>query len=888
MKISEERCRQLPEGQTDSAGLDDSEASEKLRTEGYNELEEKEQFTPLKVLLAQLKNVIIWVLAAAALISLYIDEVVNFWVILGLIMFVILLGFVQEYRAEKAMKSLKGIVRPKTTVLRSGTLRQIPTREVVVGDILVLEAGDRVAADACIFETQQLKVDESALTGESVPVSKNKNEPLYAGTQIVRGKCRARVAATGMDTELGGIASLIQPQTQETPLQREISAFSKKLAIVALFASGLALALGIFAGAPIEEMLIIALALAVAAVPEGLPLTLTITLAYGMRRMAAKNAIIRKMLAVETLGSTSVICTDKTGTLTKNEMTVEKIWTADGSFEVTGSGYTADGVFLHAREEFDPQGSTLEVLLRGAGLCNNASLDPGGKEDIVGDPTELALLAAASKAGMKESLSGDYERIHEIMFDSDRKMMTTLYRRGENLHSFTKGAVEVVLGRCGHVFKNGRKTELDENVKSAILKENTGFASQAYRVIAIACKDVGEDWNEESLEKHLTFLGLMAMADPVREGVTEAIGLCHEAGIKVVMITGDNVKTALAISRQLGIPSRQPDGVGDPEGILADGAITGEELEELDDVAFAEIAENVHVYARVMPQQKLRIVKALQNKGHVVAMTGDGVNDAPALKKADIGIAMGLKGTDVARQSSDMVLQDDNFATIVEAVKRGRTIYDNIEKFTSYLVSRNFNEIILIMLGISLLGYELVPLLALQILFINMFGEIMPSIALGLDPAREEVMKRKPRPVGEGILAGKKLVLVGLVAGVMGLACFASFLVADPLADLEWARAIAFATVVSMILFVPFAFRSLDLSVLETGFFNNRLIFAGILSTLLLTLVVMYVPFLAAIFDLVPLALQDWLLPLGFAGVTMVFMEMVKALLFRKGFRKSY
>jgi Ca2+-transporting ATPase len=872
----------LLESTTDFSGLEDSEVSRKLQAEGFNELEEKDKFTPLKVFLGQLKNVIIWVLAAAALISLYIDEVVNFWVIVGLIIFVILLGFVQEYRAEKAMESLKGIVRPKTTVLRNGTLRQIPTREVVTGDILVLEAGDRVPADACIFESQQLKVDESALTGESLPVNKNKNEILYAGTQVVRGKCRAQVAATGMDTELGGIASLIQPETQATPLQKEISAFSRKLATVALLASGFALALGISAGAPIEEMLIIALALAVAAVPEGLPLTLTITLAYGMRRMAARNAIIRKMLAVETLGSTSVICTDKTGTLTENEMTVEKIWTAEGPFEVTGSGYKAEGVFLHDGEEFDPQGSTLEVLLRGATLCNNASLNPENGSDVVGDPTELALLAAASKGGINDrSLADEYERIHEIMFDSDRKMMTTLYRRGEVLSSFTKGAVEVILDRCEYILQNGEKLELDEDTKRAILNENTGLASKAYRVIAVARRDVSEDWDEESLETNLTFLGLMAMTDPVREGVTDAIGLCHEAGIKVVMITGDNVKTALAVSRELGIPSRKPDGIDDPEGILADGAITGAELEELDDAAFADIAEHIHVYARVMPKQKLRIVKALQNKGHVVAMTGDGVNDAPALKKADIGISMGLKGTDVARQSSDMVLQDDNFATIVEAIKRGRTIYDNIEKFTSYLVSRNFNEIILIMLGISLLGYELVPLLALQILFINMFGEIMPSIALGLDPAREEVMKRKPRPVGEGILAGRKLVLVGLVAGVMGLACFASFLVADPLADLERARTIAFATVVSMILFIPFAFRSLDLSVLETGI-NNRLIFAGVLSTLVLTLGVMYVPALASVFDLQPLGMQDWLLPLVFAGTTMVFVEIVKALLFRK------
>jgi len=885
MKLSEQGCMQLPENIADSEGLGRAEVSAKLQRKGYNELEETEKTTLFKIFIGQLGNVIVWVLAAAALISLYIDEVVNFWVILGLIIFVILLGFVQEYRAEKAMESLKGIVRPKTTVLREGTLRQIATREVVTGDILVLEAGDSIPADACVFELQELKVDESALTGESLPVEKNLNEPLYAGTQVVRGKCRAVVMATGMDTELGSIASLIQPEKEVTPLQREISAFSKKLAVVALLASGMALGLGIFAGAPVEEMLIIALALAVAAVPEGLPLTLTITLAYGMRRMAAKNAIIRKMLAVETLGSTSVICTDKTGTLTRNEMTVEKIWTMEGLFEVTGSGYGAEGKFVLEGNSFNPKDSTLEILLKGAALCNNASLNQNGNsEDVVGDPTELALLAAASKAGIrKEGFAGEHERLHEILFTSDRKMMTTVHRENQGSISFTKGAVEVVLERCDHILKDNERVQLDQTIRKTILEENSRLASGAYRVIAIARKDVGDKWDETDLEEGMTFLGLMAMTDPVREGVTEAIGLCHQAGIKVVMITGDNVKTALAISDKLGIPVEQPDNISDPDGILADGAITGDELAGLSDEAFAKIADHIHVYARVMPEQKLRIVKALQAEGHVVAMTGDGVNDAPALKRADIGVSMGLKGTDVARQSSDMVLQDDNFATIVEAVKRGRTIYDNIEKFTSYLVSRNFNEIILIMLGISLLGYELVPLLALQILFINMFGEIMPSIALGLDPAREEVMHRRPRPVGEGILAGRKLVLVGSVAGVMGLACFASFLLADPTTDLERARTITFATVVSMIMFVPFAFRSLEMSVLKTGF-RNKLIIAGVLSTLLLTLLVMYVPFLADVFDLVPLALQDWLLPLGFAAVTLGFVEVLKGLLFRKNY----
>ena len=401
----------MPENIADSEGLGRAEVSAKLQSQGYNELEETEKTTPLKIFIGQLGNVIVWVLAAAALISLYIDEVVNFWVILGLIIFVILLGFVQEYRAEKAMESLKGIVRPKTTVLREGTLRQVATREVVTGDILVLEAGDSIPADACVFESQDLKVDESALTGESLPVEKNLNEPLYAATQVVRGKCRAVVMATGMDTELGSIASLIQPEKEITPLQREISAFSKKLAVVALLASGMALGLGIFAGAPVEEMLIIALALAVAAVPEGLPLTLTITLAYGMRRMAAKNAIIRKMLAVETLGSTSVICTDKTGTLTRNEMTVEKIWTMEGLFEVTGSGYGDEGEFVLEGNSFNPKDSTLELLLKGATLCNNASLNQNGNsEDVVGDPTELALLAAASKAGIrKEGFAGEHE-----------------------------------------------------------------------------------------------------------------------------------------------------------------------------------------------------------------------------------------------------------------------------------------------------------------------------------------------------------------------------------------------------------------------------------------------------------------------------------------------
>lgn len=872
-------------------GLSPEEAKKRLSVYGFNELEEKKKITPIKVFYRQLGNFIIWVLAAAALISYYIDEVINFWVISSIIVFVLILGFVQEYRAEKAMESLRKIMMPMTRVIRDGVLMNILTREVVPGDVLELENGDMIPADSCIFDINALKVDESSLTGESVPVEKKIDDLLFAGTQSVGGKCRAIAISTGMDTELGKIAGLIQEAEDETPLEKSIASLAKVLAAIALSASAFSFLLGVIIGAPVGEMLVIALALAVASVPSGLPLIITITLAHGMRKMAENNAIIRKMLAVESLGSTSVICTDKTGTLTQNEMTVERLFVDGRAIEVTGSGYTPEGSFLVDGNSVNIQKfPDIPLLLQISALCNNSGLvESGGSWQPVGDPTEVALLTAAQKAGLsKESLEFDFERTDEIMFTSERKMMTTIHRSAENEVAYTKGACAVVLDKCSKILDNGELRPLSSDDRDRIFAENNLLADDAYRVLALAFRTLPKKNDDTEIESDLVFVGLVAMIDPVRPEVPKSVLLCREAGIKVIMITGDNGKTAKAIASRVGIKTNfthDSANLGGKLGtVVSDGVITGEELASLDDSEFQQVVEHISVYARVMPRQKLRIVKALKNKGYVVAMTGDGVNDAPALKTADIGVSMGEKGTDVARESSVMVLQDDDFSTIVEAVKQGRAIYENIEKFTSYLVSRNFTELILILLGISLLGFDLVPLLALQILFINMFDEIMPAIALGLDPAREDVMRRKPRPAGDKILGGNRLIFVIIVALLMGFSCFGVYLLADPLSDLMYARTVTFAAIVSMILFVPFAFRSLRDPILKTGIADNRLMVVGVASTFLLTMGVMYIPFFASIFELVPLGPGGWTVPVSVAFGVLVGIELLKTAIFRKGY----
>ncbi|MGP8320246.1 MAG: cation-translocating P-type ATPase [Methanosarcinaceae archaeon] len=877
---------------TSKDGLASEDANNRLEKYGPNELEEKQKITPLKVFLNQFSNFIVWVLLAAAIISLIIGETINFGVISSIIVFVTVLGFVQEYRAEKAMEALKRIVEPTTRVLRTGRRREIMTKEVVPGDILLLETGDSIPADAKIFDMIGLKIDEAALTGESGAVEKNKNDMVFAGTQIVNGKCKAVVTATGMQTKLGQIAGLIQEVEEKTPLQIKITDLSKSLAIIALVACTTTFAFGLLKGAPLGGMLIIALALAVAAVPEGLPFTLTLTLAYGMHKMAKQNALIRKMLGVETLGSTTVICTDKTGTLTKNEMTVEKIYVDDTFFDITGVGYEIKGDFSVDGAIIDvTKHGNLGILLEAATLCNNAefeenvgSVDKQEKLKLIGDPTEISLVVAAAKADLwQDELKNDYSMIEEILFTSERKLMSTVHEKtGETCKTvFSKGAPEFLLEKCSFIRKGDRVDKLTTDEVARILKTNYDLASSAYRVLGVAHKEMTGPMTPENIEKDLIFLGLVAMIDPAREEAKKAIATCKKAGIKVVMITGDNDATAKAIAENIGLFDGAED-LGNLKNeklrrIVADGVITGSELGSLDDEEFENVVEGICIYARMMPQQKVRIVEALQKKGHIVAMTGDGVNDAPAIKKADIGIAMGIKGTDVAKESSTMVLQDDNFATIVDAVKQGRAIYANIEKFTCYLISRNFTEIILIMLGIILLGFDFLPLLALQILFINMFDEVMPAIGLGLDPASDGIMDKKPRDPHEKILKKRNLVIIVSIATVMGLAAFMVFVLNNPTTDIEKARTLTFATIVSMILFIPFAFRSLDDSIIKIGLFTNKILIIGVFGTFLLTLGVMYIPFFADIFDLTHLSVMDWMIPISVAFAVMVVAEFIKA-----------
>ncbi len=864
-----------------SKGLANEEAVKRLGTYGPNQLEEKNRITPFKVLVRQLANVIVWVLAAAAIIALLAGEVINFWAISGIILFVILMGFLQEYRAEKSMEALKKFVQPLTRVRRGGTLKEIPSQDVVPGDILVLESGDVVPADALVIEMLGLQVEEAALTGESVPVSKEKNEMIFAGTQIVYGKCSALVTATGMGTELGKIAGLVQQKEEATPLQKKITKLTRTLAIIALFASLVTLITGIYKGAPVPEMLLIAIALAVAAVPEGLPLTMTITLANGMRHMAQQNAIIRRMLGVETLGSTTVICTDKTGTLTRNEMTLRKIVLPGRDISVTGKGYEPIGELLDGVSSVDiGTEKGLELLLRAAVLCNNAALEELNNEwKGIGDPTEIALLVAAAKAGIwKGKLDDELPRVQEIIFTSERKMMSTVHTIQEKAITFTKGAPEMVVDRCAHIYSSSGVREFTEQDREEIADKNHALAQETYRVLALAYRTISSSSGE--LENDMIFLGLVALIDPPREEAKRSVGTCHKAGIKVVMITGDNQETAKAIAREIGLS----DGTVSLEGItnekirhiLADGAITGSELDELSDEEFSSIVEKVNIYARARPEQKLRIINALQDRGHIVAMTGDGVNDAPALRKADIGIAMGIKGTDVAREASVMVLQDDNFSTIVEAVKVGRGIYSNIEKFTTYLVSRNFTEIMLILITIALLGFNYVPLLALQILFINMFNEVVPAISLGMEPVKDNIMSRKPRDPKEEILGKRNLTLVISTALTMSIISFLVFLLADPFADVQKARTLTFVTIVSMALFVPNAFRSLEGSAINRGLFSNRSMLIGMLITFLLILCVVYIPLLQLVFELTPLGLMDWVLPLGAAFLTLLLIEGIK------------
>ncbi|UCD39980.1 MAG: cation-translocating P-type ATPase [Candidatus Bathyarchaeota archaeon] len=864
---------------TNREGLSSEEAQRRLEETGYNELVERGRVTPLEIFLNQFKDIFVIMLLIATAISFLIGEIVDASTIAVIVILNSVIGFAQEYRSEKAMEAMKKLTAPKARVLRDGDETIIPAREVAPGDIAILEEGDRIPADGRLVEIVELKTNEAVLTGESTPIGKttevvdekapvaDRKNSVFMSTHIIYGRGRAVITSTGMQTEFGKIAEMVQAvEEEETPLKQKLKRFAKKLGILIVIVCAIIFVMELYeifvlqihaetaALENIVEAFEIAVALAVSAVPEGLPAVVTISLALGVRELAKRNSIIRKLASAETLGATTMICSDKTGTLTKGEMTVRKIYVNGDVIDVTGVGYEPRGEFLlYGKPISAKEGDDVHLLLRASTLCSNAHYD--GK-NILGDTTEGALIVAAAKAGItKKDLEAAYPRIHEIPFTSERKRMTTVHKTsGKKLVAYVKGAPEVILERCAYLSKDGKRKKLDRRERETILVTNEAMARGALRVLGVACKELPDDAIEkidaETVESDLVFIGLTGMIDPPREEAKEANRLCQQAGIKTVMITGDHKLTAVAIAKELGM-------------LRSDKVLTGTELDQISDKEFEKIVENVTVYARVSPEHKLRIVVALKKKGHIVAMTGDGVNDAPALKQSDIGVAMGITGTDVTREAADMVLADDNFATIVNAVEGGRSIYDNIRKFSFFLLRSNFDELLVIG-SFALLGLEL-PLTAGMILWINLVTDGGPALALSMDPPDKDIMKRSPRNPDEGILHGRMAsILATFVTQVLGTALLfyiAFYIWGRPL---EEARAMAFVQATLQELVIVWNCRSERDNAFKIGFTSNKFLLLAVIISAIGTVLIPY----TGLFGTAPLNLADWALviPVSLSG----------------------
>lgn len=881
-------------------GLTQEEAAQRLAALGPNMLAEKQKISPLALFLGQFKDFMVLVLLAATLISGFLGEYVDAIAIITIVIINGILGFLQEFRAERSLTALKELTAPMAYCIRGGQLMHIPAKELVPGDIIYLEGGDRIPADVRFLSANGVQVEESTLTGESVPVEKKSTVlahgqiPLgdqvnmgFMGTMLTAGTGYAVVLTTGMMTEMGKIADLLQTtETLATPLQNKLEQLGKILIVVALALTGLVVAAGIFHGQEMYEMFLAGVSLAVAAIPEGLPAIVTVALALGVQRMIKRRAIVRKLPSVETLGSASVICSDKTGTLTQNKMAVTHIWLDDSIIEISGMGYEPEGEFIAANRSIRAQAhGPLYKLLQLGVLCNNAHLEQqrGEKKGMFkkadeqwivnGDPTEGALLVAGGKAGITRNALGEtWTRIKEFPFDSTRKMMSIVAqdRYGKRM-LVTKGAPDVLLSRCTHIMWKGHVTQLTPTLRRQIVFANESLAKQALRVLAVAYREFrpGElPGSEQMAEKGLVLVGLAGMIDPPRAEAKQAIRRCRQAGIKTVMITGDHQTTAEAIAGQLGIV---------PAGGLT---VNGQDLYNMSDSEFDSIVDDVYVYARVSPEHKLRIVKALQKKGHVVAMTGDGVNDAPAIKAADIGIAMGIAGTDVTKEAASLVLADDNFATIEAAIEEGRTIYDNIRKFIRYLLASNVGEI-MVMFFAMLAGLPL-PLVPIQILWVNLVTDGLPALALGVDQPEEATMKRPPRSRHENVFArglAWKIVSRGLLIGLVTLAAFWVTYQANP-SDLTRAQTVAFATLVMAQLIHVFDCRS-EISIFSRNPMQNKYLVLAVLSSILLVLPVIYLPVLQPIFGTVALDAYEWTFIVLLAGIP-TFVTGVFSLLYAK------
>ena len=863
-----------------SVGLTEANVNHRREKYGANVLPEKKPKSLLKKIWEQVSDFMIVILVVAAIVSCIVGEWVDAFVIIAIIALNAAMGIVQEGKAEKALESLQKMSAPASRVLRDGKIELVATADLVPGDIVLLEAGDIIGADMRLIESATLKIDESSLTGESVPSEKSASAVLdgnvgigdrtnmcFSGSVVSYGRGKGVVINTGLNTEIGSIASKIAEIKEDlTPLQKNLDKLGKMLGVICLGVCVLVFIVGIIrqgtGTANLLDMFMIAVSLAVAAIPEGLPAVVTIVLALGMKRMVQRNAIVKRLLAVETLGCVNVICSDKTGTLTQNEMTVSAVWAGGRISGVSGKGYAPDGKItdIDGNEEDLAKRADLRAAVVGLALCNDATVAPNerGIYTIVGDPTEAALITLAGKAGLtKEQLNEVFPRIAELPFDSDRKMMTTFHKTSAGLISYTKGAPDIVLSRCTHINVYGHVTALNDQMREAVLSVNHAFADQALRVLAIAYRSYDAPpaaVDSDTIENNMILAGLVGMIDPARPEARDAIKTCRSAGIRPVMITGDHKDTAVAIARELTLMT---DG---------DGVLTGAEIEALSDEELREVVTHTAVYARVSPEHKVRIVAALRNNSDIAAMTGDGVNDAPALKESDIGVSMGITGTDVAKGTADMVLTDDNFASIVSAVEEGRIIYSNIRKFVYFLLSCNIGEILIVFLAIL---FNLpTPLTAIQLLWLNLVTDSFPALALGTEKGEPDVMKRKPRAASEPIVDKAMAIGIAVQSVMLTVSVLGAYLLAThamaPIygitgeAVLPYARSMAFAMLICCELLRSFSCRSEHASLASLGILTNKTLVWSVGGAFLLLLATLYLPFMRPLFNTVALSITDW------------------------------
>lgn len=855
-----------------AVGLTDEEAQARSAKYGKNRLEGGKEKSILQMALEQLKDFLVIILIIAAVISMFLGETLEGIIIIAIVILNTFLGVYQENKASNALKALREMSSPHAKVLRNGAIVEVASSDVVPGDVTIMEAGDYIPADVRLIEVVNLKVDEAALTGESVPVEKNAEAVLaedaslgdrvncaYMGTVVTYGRGKGIITDIGMKTQMGNIAGMLNEVEDEvTPLQKKLDSLGKVLGVVCLAVCAVIFLLGLLRGMAFFDIFMISVSLAVAAIPEGLTVVVTVVLAMGMQKMVKCNAIIKRLSAVETLGSTTVICSDKTGTLTQNKMTIQKLYNGKDSFDVSGTGYSPVGEVLDA--DGRPAKDSVQKVIEGGLLCNDASYDPA-KETIIGDPTEGAMVVLAHKAGMeKDAWNKKFPRIREIPFDSDRKLMSTYHEIDGRIVMYTKGAPDELLRRCVSIELNGKVEALGAAKREEILAKNQAFAEEALRVIGVAYRVVERAVVDLEMENDLIFVGLMGMIDPPRVEAKDAVAVCKKAGIQVKMITGDHKVTASAIGAQLGIESVK--------------TVEGREINEMSDEALRECVKKTSVFARVSPEHKVRLVDAVRANGNIAAMTGDGVNDAPSLKHADIGVAMGITGTDVSKEAADMILTDDNFASIVRAVAEGRTIYANIRKVVGFLLSCNIGEILVLFLAM-LIGFD-EPLVAIQLLSINLITDAFPAFALGMEKEEAGVMDRKPRDPSEPIVNRKMIVTVAIQSVALSLGTLGSFAYGYYVHDLDVARTGCFLTLVLGELLRAYSARSESTSVFKMKVFENGYLNKCGLLSMVFMLATIYVPFLNPVFSTVALNFEEMAVALLLAFVPMLGGELAK------------